>query len=125
MRDLQIRSPLNSLAYIVPHCAKNGRLHQSPEKKAARQRRRDLPWQRKPPRHANVKLHRAKSDAIERASFAPVSPLRFPIPGPVGPYQLSILQEFGSGQGCPWAASQQQWCRGGPPTHFGLGCDDR
>jgi hypothetical protein len=27
--NLQIRSPLNSLAYIVPHCAKNGRLHQS------------------------------------------------------------------------------------------------
>jgi hypothetical protein len=26
--NLQIRSPLNSLAYIVPHCAKNGRLHQ-------------------------------------------------------------------------------------------------
>ena len=27
--NLQIRSPLNSLAYIVPHCAKNGRLYQS------------------------------------------------------------------------------------------------
>ena len=25
--NLQIRSHLNSLAYIVPHCAKNGRLH--------------------------------------------------------------------------------------------------
>jgi hypothetical protein len=28
--NLQIRSPLNSLAYIVPRCAKNRRLHQSP-----------------------------------------------------------------------------------------------
>jgi hypothetical protein len=28
--NLQIRSPLNSLAYIVPPCAKNGRLHQNP-----------------------------------------------------------------------------------------------
>ena len=27
MRDLQIRSHVNSLDYIVPHCAKNGRLH--------------------------------------------------------------------------------------------------
>jgi hypothetical protein len=27
--NLHIRSPLNSLAYIVPHCAKNGRLNQS------------------------------------------------------------------------------------------------
>jgi hypothetical protein len=30
--NLQIRSHLNSLDYIVPHCAKNGRLHQSRQK---------------------------------------------------------------------------------------------
>jgi hypothetical protein len=33
--NLQIRSHLNSLDYIVPHCAKNGRLHQSPDDEVA------------------------------------------------------------------------------------------